>query len=393
MSITPVLGEANWSYAVDVDGDGAPDRTGSLTGRVVIPYRFEEVGPHAIDVRLTMGTREESIQEIVVVNDPDAISVAAVADLPGVTLIEGIAVDPGGDRVYVGLSIDREIAEMDATTLDLLRVVDPAAPHNNTFEGLATAGDPPVLYIIDKFGALQALEIPSLETVFNRNDGYGRFFVVPRNGRIYTGGGVGVARVDAETGQILARHQIPTGIGHFAVAPGEDLVALLVNTDLSNAVHLLAANDFSLRWTLELAVPDPIPSAVAFSPDGDRLYVLLDRNPFRLLVLEVETGTILRDFVLTGLGCPECNRGLYLGVANPVATTADGRYVVFPTAIGAFFVDTARDLPVFRTPDPLAWGAVFCCNVAASPTESDVVYVADLGNRVFKLRIRDGMAP
>jgi len=129
----------------------------------------------------------------------------------------------------------------------------------------------------------------------------------------------------------------------------------------------------------------------AWSPSGDRLYVrylssgdlsTLADNVCGILVVASGAGTILDDIELgSGCGSPAA-----IGAANPVASTPDGRFAVFPTRVGIFLFDTVMGLPVARVqgPDDLPDE---CCDVAASPNE-DVFYVATRSGHVVKLRFR-----
>ncbi len=84
------------------------------------------------------------------------------------------------------------------------------------------------------------------------------------------------------------------------------------------------------------------------------------------LAFETRSGRLLRNLVLGPDAC------FVLCVANPVATSRDGRWVVFAREWVTYFVDTARDLPAHRITG-------FGSGVAASPREDAFYFLNGYG--------------
>lgn len=388
---TPISTRDAWRYEVDLDADGEPDATGTVDQVVTIAYRFQELGPHRLMIALERGEEEAFFERFVVVNDPTGIDVLGPGVIPGeVDILEGITHDRLRDVLYVSDPSVAELFELDSEDLSIRRFVDLSSALNGKMEGLAIAPDEDLLYVVDKSYSLQVLSLPGLERLENFSLGFGNFFVHALPGRrAYVGGETGIALIDTREGRVIESFRMMTGLGHFAVHPDGATIALLGSAaGTQHSITFLTADGLVTQRTVIPDIGEAFLAAAAFSPDGDQLYVLVDRDPFRLLVVSFPEGTILQEIVLSGVDCPGCTAGLTAGYANPVATTADGRFVVFPTAIGTFFVDTTVDLPLYRSPDPDPWQALFCCNVAAHPTDPRIVYVADFNHKVLKLEIR-----
>jgi hypothetical protein len=144
---------------------------------------------------------------------------------------------------------------------------------------------------------------------------------------------------------------------------------------------MLDRHDFSIRWTEEIW-SGASHHAVGFSSDGDRIYVLLSSGEeWWFLLLDSFDGSTIRRLFL-GSGCTggvSCT-----GVANPVAESFDGRFLVFPTGIGAFLVDRILDLPLYRWHgEPFR----FCCSVAAHPHRNEFYFASQTFGTVSKVRL------
>lgn len=74
--------------------------------------------------------------------------------------------------------------------------------------------------------------------------------------------------------------------------------------------------------------------------------------------------------------------GRIVCVANPVATSRDGRWVVFAVETESYFVDTTLDLPVHRI-------GYFGSGVAASPNEDSFFFIRPDGV-VTKIAMSEG---
>jgi hypothetical protein len=138
-------------------------------------------------------------------------------------------------------------------------------------------------------------------------------------------------------------------------------------------LHIARLPDLSLVALVDLPAHSRAGMApTAFDPTGTKLYLMIEG---RLLVVDVERGTILREMVVSD-GCGFC-------AANPVTVSRDGQFVIFETGEGALFVDTGVDLPLHRL---TSLNPGRGSSVAASPTE-DVVYVLESTGILRRVRI------
>ncbi len=410
----PAVGpQAPWQYEVDLDRDGTADAAGAVSERVAVPYRFEEIGPHRIEILLERGQERENREEFVVVNDPAAIEVLGSAELPSQStdaFFIGIAIDRIGEQLFVGVqrSSDPPVYALDAASLavtDSLNLEDlgPTAAW-----GLSAAPDEDLLYVADRGFDLAVLSTGGgLELLRRFGATIGSFGVTAFPGRraLVGGRGSGLALMDTETGAVLREFRIPldAGIRNFAVSPDGSRVALpLLRTEGSSDLVLLDAQDLVPIWTTDLALsdpPEPLPpeaftanDAVAFSGDGERIYVIRltlgvqHEGRRHFLVLDAADGRLLwrmiidRDSGERTCAAPLlCNSG-----PNAVAISADGQFVAFSLgAGGAFFVDREIDLPRTALIEP-----GFCCGVTASPIANEFFFVGETEGRVTKVRLR-----
>ncbi|MGH7542321.1 MAG: hypothetical protein ACREK7_00145 [Gemmatimonadota bacterium] len=403
---SPLAGpQAPWQYQVDLDTDGDADASGAVSERVAVPYRFEEIGPHRIEVMLERGAERETREEFVVVNDLPAIEVLSRAEIPvgfgqSTDVLTGIVVDRTGERVYVaGVSaFPQPLFIVDARSMIVLERVDLTEPQG-ALEALAIAPGEDFLFVISKGFDLTVFTLPDLG-LFRFIDPVNAWFhlhALPGKRVYVSGGGNGssFALVDADEGSIV-RDLMINNSRHFAVSPEGSTIALLTESGAKgpHELILLSAEDFMPRWRVDLKVdPNDLPpnafsqnNAVAFSMDGGRIYVTraiegLERWEF--LVLDAADGAILRVMTI-GFGCVNVHCA---GLANPVAISPNGRLAAFSTGIGAFFVDRTLDLPLYRT--PFLEQEVYCCSVAASPVGDEFYFSSFFGGQVTKVRIRD----
>jgi len=380
--IRPAGVGADWRYSVDLDGNGRADETGQVRLGVAIGYRFETFGPHRITIDLERGDERHRLERFVVVNDTTAAQVLAQVSLEEAGAgLAGVALDPR-NRLFV-LALEHLVFQLDSFTLATMsRLPIPGVRFPNGFlgtEGLALAGDDTLFVDLgDSLLAIHVLDEPSiLGTVAPSH--WGSQLYRRRDGLIYIGGGLGLALVDPGTGGVLASRE---GSGVFAVTPDERVVAVLQGfPGPDRTLFLLGADDLREKRIIRLGSELPSPAALSFNHRGDRIYAVFGGGEWRLLVIDPQSGRVLRDMTLG-----RDNSDFVHGV-NPAAMTPDRRFVVLPTGVGAFFIDTREDLPRFRVSRESQGREATCCNVAAS-AETGVFYFAQgLGDAVTKVRL------
>ncbi|MGH7558121.1 MAG: YncE family protein [Gemmatimonadota bacterium] len=407
--------QAPWQYEVDLDGDGDPDASGDVSERVAVPYRFEDIGPHRIEILLERGQERESREEFVVVNDPAVIEVLGSAELPSQStdaFFVGIAIDRKGEQLFVGVQrpSDPPVYALDAASLavtDSLNLEDfgPTAAW-----GLSAAPDEDLLYVADRGFDLAVLStVGGLELLRRFGTTIGSFGVEAFPGRraLVGGRGSGLALIDTETGAVLREFRIPldAGIRNFAVSPDRSRIALpLLRTEGPSDLLLLDAQNLVPIWSTDLALsdpPEPLPpeaftvnDAVSFSADGERIYVIRltlgvqHEGRRHFLVLNAADGRLVRRMIIDrDSGARTCAAPLLCNSGpNAAAISADGRFVAFSgVSIKGLFVDRGLDLPLYRTP---LLSNIHCCGVAASPIADEFFFVSELDARVTKVRLR-----
>lgn len=406
---TIVEGAALWRYAIDLEAGGAVDYEGNVAARVSVPYRYEGIGPHRIRIELTRGEERRTIEEFVVVNDPQAIEVLGGGDIPssGSNQNTGIAVDRGGEFVYAARGNEKIIHRLNANTLAVEATLE-LGRFGHALEGLSTAPDEDLLYGIDQRSRFFVIRTPDLEElqVFQADGAQAHVHAVGDR-KAYVSRGTTFSLLDTQSGVVLKVLDPPeTGVLDFSLSPDGSRIALLTvrREGFDGPVHtellLLTSGDLMPLWrvTVENSDPPDLPAgatpandSVAFSAVGDRIYVVrildgagaLDElNQWDFLVLDAADGRLLRRMTL-GHGC---DSGSCRSAANPVAVSMDGRFVAITTGLGAFFVDRELGLPLYRT--PLDEFQIYCCDVASSPVRDEFYFNSLDLDRVTKLRIR-----
>ncbi|MGH7557888.1 MAG: hypothetical protein ACREMD_08990, partial [Gemmatimonadota bacterium] len=176
-------------------------------------------------------------------------------------------------------------------------------------------------------------------------------------------------------GTILNSRQLQ-GAVNFAVSSDGNMLALIQRPSFIRFLRVPGLSDLGMT-----ELPTGFQAfVVAFEPSGEKLYVLGNEpvvsGRVRFITIHTATAQIVTDQPLE-----ECGLCLSFTIANPYATSFDGRFVVFPTGLGAYLVDTSLDLPLFRT------GFSGCCNVASSPTTNEF-YFANLDGAVSIVKLR-----
>ncbi len=187
-------GVAPWRYAIDLDGDGATDARGEAGTRTAVGYAFVAPGPHPIGIVLTRGVEAQSVEEVVVVNDPGKIEVLGSVELPTIDPMRdvfiGIAVDRSGQNLFVGglRQTDLPVYTLDTSALVVSDSVKLDMLRSNP-EGLSAAPDEDRLYVAGRDFDFTVLSTPGLEVsrYFERVVGQFAVLALP-NRRAYVGG-------------------------------------------------------------------------------------------------------------------------------------------------------------------------------------------------------------
>jgi hypothetical protein len=280
-------------------------------------------------------------------------------------LYEGIAVDATGGSVYVGSFARGTLVRLDAGDLQVLGST--TLPEG--LEGLSVAPGNETLVGTHRDGGISVVAIPAMTSSFRADAGGGFFVRSIGENRALTSGGQPLALVDTEAGISLAEFFPPGGLTmwHMAVSPDGSRFAVLRNEDAAREL-LFFSPELEDLGGFDLSTYASV-IAVAYHPSGSKLYVTTRDlgGGVHFLVIDVATASVLARF----LGPNNCN---LLCVANPVATSREGRWIVFAEQNGAHFVDTATDEPVVR-----AQNAFFGSGVAASPTENAFFFLRSDG--------------
>lgn len=392
----------SWTFQVDLGNDGSIEETGVLEATVSVPFSFESPGLHRILVVFVRPGERTMVVRRVNVLDPDRIEVLARVRLEGRPLLEGVAVDRTGSTLYVAKSFRQTVLKMDPVSLAVLDTLQvPEA--TNTLEGLAIAPDEALLYVVTKFLDLWLIDLEDFATTaFLDRLASGMYYLEARPGRrVYSSGNGELALLDIDASTIVRelRTQPTMTAEHFAVSPSGNRIAAIVlgpgEIEGGIARSSLVVTDPELAEISRTEPRDLVFEHVAWSPGGDRIYlryardvpgeVAFQSNVCGIFVLDAASLEFVKDIPLGVEGeCSAFDRGR--GVANPVASSPDGRFVVFPSPSGAFVFDTQVDRPVARTPGSGAFRGAFCCDVAASPND-DVFYVVGSEGQVTAFEV------
>jgi DNA-binding beta-propeller fold protein YncE len=340
--LQPDSSAGSWKYYVDLDEDGAWNHQGTLDRDLSYAYRFDSPGAHTVRVRLEGAADTVDAEHAVVVNDPTGIAVTATAfvgrpDHSGG--FEGITTSPDGADVFVGAFDDGVVYRIDRAALEVRDSI--ALGHG--VEGLSVSPSGEFLFVAHKRPiAAFRLKLPDMQpTSPSEGPPTDNFFAHALDDqRALFGGEAPLVVYDARLERIVARALGPDGqelpnSGHFAVAPDG---ATVVTADPWGAGTLRVLTLPDLRSQAEWSLSEGTwIHAVAFSPDGKRLFVA---GGARLYVLDARTGTIEKDFGLGVLG----------GFANPVARSRDGRFLAFEGHDGVVIVEIERAIPLYRIP-------------------------------------------
>jgi hypothetical protein len=275
-------------------------------------------------------------------------------------LFEGIAADEAGS-VYVASFARGTIVRMRASDLSI--VGSTAVPQS--VEGLAVAPGAGPLLAVHQGEGLSVVEIPGLTPLALHSEAGGFFVEVLDADRVLTSGGRPLTLINPASGESLVEFTPPGGasIWHFAVSPDGTRIAALRSEVGGREIHILTS-DLEAVGVLDLSAYNSL-HGIAYHPGGTKLYVLArdlgQTDHFLAIDLVAERAV---DVALGQSGCS------VLCVANPVATSREGRWVVFAQETGAFFVDTQVDRPVAQLR-----GVFVGSGVAASPTEDAFFFV------------------
>ena len=365
--LSPSSETANWLYAVDVDEDGAADHSGTLTREVEFAYRFSTPGVHGVRISLTGPTGVEAVTVPAIVNDPTAVRTLAQRITGGAAnaIFEGITTNRAGTSLFVADFFNSTIYRLDpgdlrplAPHLVLPRIEDDRGFVAGGPEGLTVTPSDTLLLVAHKLFGLSVVAIPALEPRRSLRMA-GEYFIqaIDDVDALSTARG-SLDLIDTNTGGTVRGLAVPN-TWHFAVSLPSQIVAAL-NRSGPAAVHL--ANLADLQQIARVELPGAIEAdVVAFDPAGDRLYVMgRDAQGSRFYLVDVPSRSVLLNLPL-GLGA--C--GAFC-VANPVATSRNGRFVAMEQGGGVYFIDTTLDLPRYYLGTRMANSGL---SVAASPTE------------------------
>lgn len=389
--LTPPEGEVEWAFSVDLDDDGIfNDGSGVVAGEQRIPYHFTEVGLHPIRVRFERARFRIDVEQMVAVNDPNAFIIEQRRTFhPDSARPEGIAVTGNNEFLFVGGGFFRVVFRLSTEDLSTGRNVSLRGLDTNTLEGLDLSPSEDRLFVFNKRGTITVLSVPELQLLnHSPKISSSDFFIEAVDERTVavSGRGNALTLVDVDSGTIVARREIPQ-TWDIELSPDRDRI-VVVTRDFgpTSQIQLLDASTLAPFWISSLPRQAALTS-VAFHPSGERIYAFgLDNLAYWLFVVDSADGTLLREIRIESRGDNQVS-----GVANPTATTHDRRFVIFPTDLGAYFVDTELDIPRYRftgrvvgSPPPTLVD-VGCCNVA-TPEGTNAIYFVNFGE-IFKVRL------
>jgi hypothetical protein len=379
VTLRPSFETRDWRYEVDLDEDGIVDHEGALDVEVAFMYRFTVPGVHRVRVTLQGPDSIQNVEIPVSVNDPEAIRVVAqraaieLGEPGSFNSFEGITTNRAGSIVYIADFSGLDIYSLRAGDLEQL-----AAPLELTLllRGLAGLSIPPSdtsLYVAHKDLGLSVVAIPRMELLRSiAVDGHNFIYAVDDSTALMPGGQEDLNLNSTRTG-VSIRTLGVADPGHFSVSKSATLVAVIGSNGLARAIRL--ASMPGLLHIARVDLPEGLdPEIVAFDPSEDALFVMArgaDGDHF--VLVDLRSRTVVYDLRLGNALVPR-----FCCFANPVAMSADGRYVAMERDSGVYFIDTALDLPLFHTS--------IGNSVAASPTE-DVFYLLRPDGLVSKVAI------
>ena len=389
LRLVPADPGADWRYRVETIPSGTLEREGSADGLVAIPYRFEVPGVHFVRVELTGPKGDVVVQKAIVVVDPESdFEILAQRPIDEIwpngenESPEGIVMDPAGRWLYAAQYRSGELVRIDPVTLEVVgRVV--LGPQ---LEGLAVDPTGDRLFGIHKNAGLSVVDLASLTTL--HLDGFSGYYVeLLGSSQALIGGNGLLGRVNIDTRQV---DWSPLAAGHFSVFPDGGRFVSLVYSSSSGVPEYISLEILSLPGLdplLSIRLEDLLDAVhVAVDPTGDLIYALGQAETgVRFLAFDATTGEVVTAMSVAGSRC-----GSYC-VANPVVTFASGRYVAFERGGAVIVVDTGLDLPRYRF-NPGGYDELDVltppAGVAAHP-DSDVLYVLGPAGRLFKIRMRN----
>lgn len=340
--ITPLGDSRNWRYSVGFDDPQGPTKQGVgsfaegiVENEVRLSYRYTVPGLRSLSVHL-FGPGDAFAYETrtILANDPNGARIAASRDISELDgYFEGIAVDRRGEFLYAMNYTWGELFQLSSVDLDERNRVTLNMYYP---EGLSITPSDSLLFTVHKGRGLSVISIPSLEL---RRHLYqpGSFFVHALDDTLaLTSGGTPFALIDTRIENGILR-QFPYGNAnvpgwHFAVSPDGRTAAVLDPSEPAIA-FLIQIPSFTIEEAMELPIQRAY--AIAFDPLSVGIFVLgIDGMEVRLLWVDLRTRALLADEALGPAYCQFC-------VANPAATSSDGRYIVFALDYAAYFVDTS----------------------------------------------------
>lgn len=372
----------SWSFSVDLGADGSVDASGQVGNGADVPFDFATPGIHRIRVQLSLEGERFQTERLVIVNDLSASEVVRTVTIPADDALdptlEGITIGQGstGLELYVGMARARRVFRLDPVTLEVQAEISLASENLNTLEGMDLDPTGEALYVVSKSHRLITLTAPdlALESILPVS---GAAFSVQAlgPGMVLTGGEGTVSVIDASNGTILNSRLI-LGAVNLAVSADGGVLGLIQRPDEGpRFIRFLRVPEFTDIGTTELPLGFE-PQVLSFEPSGELLYVLGETSEIaHFLAIDAVSSQIVVEQPLEG------PRAAFLvTIANPHATSPDGRFVAFPSLHGAYVVDTSDDLPLLRIP-------LGCCNVAASPTTNEFYFANFLPPEVSIVRL------
>jgi len=379
---SPVQGEVridptapDLRYAIDLDEDGRPEESGPVGLGLRVGYEFAEPGPHRIEVLLESGEERFDWSRVVTVDDPSAVSAPLTGRVEGLQHRAGfgIAADSVRNALYLSFPFDTTLVRLTADGLrEVWRLETPFIPG-----AIALAPDGGTLYV-DAGDSLVAVDVSGAPEVIgvvaptSQADTEDPLLPGPA-GSLLSLGDNGLLWIDPVSGATRALIGGPVIVRVAAVGPeGNRVVAL------SGGIRMFEGPDLAETWNVPLPVGNPFSArAIAFSPAGDRVYVLVfePRDTWRFLVLDAADGRTLEQLVISppAFGGPE--------PVVPAARTGNGRFVVMTSSFGAFVIDGLEHRPIALVGEEEGG----CCRVAAIDGGTGLVFAED--TRLTRVRI------